>query len=301
MVNPIRLALVTDIHHGANVGTKDGRHALPLLNDFCDWVETIQPDLVVDLGDRISDVDRDTDIALTQDVAAVFKRLTVPRVHLCGNHEVGKMALDDATTAIGQSLHSHSRELGGFHLVFWNADVQVHRDPFRFEIDEADLSWLTAELASSSQPTIVFSHIPLDNGSMIGNFYFEQMFPGMGHYSNGAAAREIIEQSGKVFLCLAGHVHWNHHTAIDGIHHITIQSLTETFTSHPHVAGAHALLEVGDDIRLEVFGNDPFALRLPVNSFERHWMNLHRPYAPNPEHLSPYMEKILASQLRDDV
>ncbi len=299
MVNSVRLALVTDIHHGADIGTKGGRQALPLLHDFCDWVEGMQPDLVVDFGDRISDVDRETDMALTQDVAAVFERLTVPRVHLLGNHEVGKMTLDDAETALGQSLKSHSCDVGGFHLVFWNADVRMHSDPRRFEIAETDLSWLAADLAVSARPTIVLSHIPLDNGSMIGNFYFERLLPGMGHYHNGAAAREIIEQSGTVFLCLAGHVHWNRHTAIDGVHHVTIQSLTERFTCHPQVASAHALLEVGDDIRLEVFGNDPFALRLPLKSPEHHWMNLHRPYAPKPESISPSMQQLLAASIKD--
>ena len=300
MVSPIRLALITDIHHGADIGTKKGSQALALLHDFCDWVEKIQPDLVIDFGDRISDVDRETDIALTQDVAAVFERLTVPRVHLLGNHEVAKMALSDAEMAIGQSLQSHSRDVGGFRLIFWNADVRVQSDPRRFEIDETDLSWLASALAASTWPTIVCSHIPLDNGSMIGNFYFERVAPGMGHYQNGAAAREIIEQSGKVVLCLAGHVHWNRHTAIDGGHHITIQSLTEQFTCHPHVAGAYALIEVGDDIRLEVFGNDPFALQSPLKSAGHHWMNLHRSYAPNPENLSPNMKKYLAESLKDE-
>ena len=297
MSEPRRIALVTDIHHGADVGTKGGTQALPLLRRFCAWAEAQRPDLVVDLGDRINDVERQTDIALTQEVAAVFADLSIPRVHLLGNHEVAKMQPDEAETAIGQPLSSHSRDLGDLHLVFWNADVRVLHGP-RFEIAEADVAWLAADLAATERPTVLFSHIPLDDSSMAGNFYFDTVVPGLGHYCNGAVARETIERSGKVFLCLAGHVHWNRHTAIDGVHYITIQSLTETFTCHPHVAGAYALLEIGDDIRLEVSGHDPFALRLPKKPLGYHWINLERDYAPQPARLSPNMQKMLAARAR---
>lgn len=289
----LRIALVTDIHHGADTGTKVGSQALPLLRRFCDWAEDLGPDLVVEMGDRINDVDRDTDMALTREVAELFTGLSLPRVHLLGNHETAKMTPADAETALGQSLASHSRDLGGFHLVFWNADVRVQQGP-SFVITEADLAWLAADLAATERPTILFSHLPLDDSSMSGNFYFERVAYGLGHYRNGAAGRQVIERSGKVVLCLAGHVHWNRHTAVDGVHHIAIQSLTESFTCHPRAAGAHALLEVGDDIRLEVFGHDPFAVRLPIKPLGYHWMNLHRDYAPTPTRLSPYMQKALA-------
>jgi Icc protein len=291
----LRIALVTDIHHGADTGTKVGSQALPLLRRFCDRAEDLAVDLVVEMGDRINDVNRDTDMAHTREVAAAFANLSVPRVHLLGNHETAKMTPADAETALGQSLASHSRDLGDFHLVFWNADVRVQLGP-RFVISEDDLAWLAADLAATERPTMLFSHIPLDDSSMTGNFYFERVAHGLGHYSNGAAAREVIERSGKVFLCLAGHVHWNRHTAVDGVHHIAIQSLTESFTCHPQAAGAYALLEVGDDIRLEVFGHDPFAVRLPAKPLGYHWMNLHRDYAPAPAWLSPSMQKALAER-----
>ena len=49
---------------------------------------------------------------------------------------------------------------------------------------------------------------------------------------------------------LAGHVHWNTVTLVDGIPHVTLQSLTETFTTHPEPAAAWGLLELGDIHRL---------------------------------------------------
>jgi Icc protein len=45
----LRMALVTDIRHGAATGTKVGSQALPLLRRFCDWAEDLGPDLGMNL------------------------------------------------------------------------------------------------------------------------------------------------------------------------------------------------------------------------------------------------------------
>ena len=55
-----RIAIVTDIHHGAPSHTKRGDTALDLLGQFADWANAQKPDLVLDLGDRISDIDTQT-------------------------------------------------------------------------------------------------------------------------------------------------------------------------------------------------------------------------------------------------
>lgn len=65
---PTRLAIVADIHHSADSLTKKGSAALPLLRDFVRFVADTKPDAVIDLGDRISDVDRETDLLLVREV-----------------------------------------------------------------------------------------------------------------------------------------------------------------------------------------------------------------------------------------
>ena len=52
MANALRIALIADIHHGMDQGTKLGSAALDLLRPFVDWVNATGPDLVVELGDR---------------------------------------------------------------------------------------------------------------------------------------------------------------------------------------------------------------------------------------------------------
>ena len=64
MADTLRLAIVADIHHGEDHYTKKGSAALPLMGEFARFVRDARPDAVIDLGDRISDVSRDTDLRL---------------------------------------------------------------------------------------------------------------------------------------------------------------------------------------------------------------------------------------------
>ena len=87
MANALKIALIADIHHGMDIGTKLGSAALALMQPFVDWVNAIRPDLVVELGDRINDLDKDADLKWTRDVAHAFTAVQRPCVHILGNHE----------------------------------------------------------------------------------------------------------------------------------------------------------------------------------------------------------------------
>jgi len=112
-------------------------------------------------------------------------------------------------------------------------------------------------------------------------------------YAEGAAARDVIERSGKVIACLAGHTHWNARNTIDGVHDITIHSLTESFTTHPYPTGAFGVLAVDDSLTVEVFGRDPALHRLPLKPLGYHWQNLHRDFAPKPATLTRRMAALV--------
>ena len=282
----LTLGLITDIHHGAQNGTKVGAAALPLLADFCTWANALSLDMVVEMGDRINNVDVDVDSRLTRDVAAAMSRLRAPRAHILGNHDNHAVSRPLAEELMQVGFSSWSRDVNGYHLAFWNAETSLH-GATRYVATEADLAWLRADLAATELPTIVFTHLPLDDGSMLGNFYYERYYPGLAHYENGAAARDILERSGKVILCLCGHTHWNARNTIDGIHYVTIHSLTESFTTFPHPCGAYGLVQVGEQITIEVFGRDPAYYRLPIRARGAHWASQNRDFAPKAATLPP--------------
>ena len=59
----------------------------PLMAEFARFVAEARPDIVLDLGDRISDSDRDTDLRLEREVADAFAAIEAPGFHICGNHD----------------------------------------------------------------------------------------------------------------------------------------------------------------------------------------------------------------------
>jgi predicted MPP superfamily phosphohydrolase len=167
MANTLKIALIADIHHGVDQGTKLGSAALALMQPFVDWVNAIRPDLVVELGDRINDLDKDTDLKWTQDVVHAFTTVQCPCVHILGNHDANQLSRAESEEVMQTTFASHSQEVQGYHLVFWNSAVQFEQGGFHLAPD--DLRWLEADLAATDLPTLIFSHLPLDNGSMLGN------------------------------------------------------------------------------------------------------------------------------------
>lgn len=278
----LRLCLVADIHHGADSFTKKGGAALPLLADFARFANEAGPDAVIDLGDRISDVDHNADIALEREVAEGFKAIEAPIHHICGNHDRDHLSVAENAEILGQDLSNKVIDLGEWLVVLWRADSKIHR-PLGFVLPEADLLWLAGVVRTATKPIALFSHVPVSGHSQKGNYYFERN-PDASTYPGAAdRARAILATARVPVAAFSGHVHWNTLTMVDGQPHFTLQSLTESFTTHPEPAGSFALLELGDDINWQVFGKDSFAARLNAAETARRWIAPLPPFEEHPE------------------
>jgi 3',5'-cyclic-AMP phosphodiesterase len=280
----LRIAIVTDIHHGQDAEAKKGASALRLLADFAAFVERERPDLVLDLGDRISDEDPATDRGHERDIADAFApiRAVAPVYHLCGNHDRDFLSVADNEAILGQELASQTLDLGGWRIVLWRADTLIRR-PGGFVCPDSDLDWLRQVIAAADRPLLIASHVPLSGHSQIANYYFQRNPAASTYAADGDRIRAVLRASQVPTLCLAGHVHWNTVTTVDGIPHLTQQSLTESFVMSPHngegvPCGAHGLLHLSDEqIDWQVFGADAFRAIVPVAQTARRW------YSPLPE------------------
>lgn len=258
-----RIAIVTDIHHGAPSHTKRGDTALALLAEFVAWANAARPDLVLDLGDRISDVDAETDAQLEREVASVLSGLEAPLHHVCGNHDRDHLSVAENASILGASLESEVLDLGRWQLALWRADAKIRRNVPRpgFDLPEQDLLWLSQTMQRAGKPTLVASHVPVSGHSQIGNYYFQRN-ASVSTYPQADRARAALAQARVPVACVAGHVHWNTVTTVDGIPHITQQSLTESFTTGGEPARAWGMLELSDTVHWQVFGDDPYEARL---------------------------------------
>lgn len=281
-MNTLRLCLVADIHHGADSFTKKGSAALPLLAEFTRFANDAKPHAVIDLGDRISDVDTKTDQRLEREVADGFKAINAPTLHICGNHDRDHLSVAENEDILGQSLANQVVELEDWSLVIWRADTKIHR-PGGFVLTEADLLWLAGVVRTATKPLAIFSHVPISGHAQQGNYYFERN-PDASTYPGGAErARAILSSARVPVVAFSGHVHWNTLTMVNGQPHFTLQSLTESFTTNPEPAGSYALLELNEHIDWTVFGKDTFSARLNAAETARRWVTPLPPFHEHPE------------------
>ena len=281
MADTLRLALVADIHHGEDHFTKKGSAALDLMQDFARFVADVRPDAVIDLGDRISDRDHDTDLRLEREVAEAFRAVRGPVFHICGNHDRDHLSVAENEEILGQALGHQTVDLGGWRLVLWRADSRIRR-PGGFMLAEADLLWLAGVIRQADRPLAIMSHVPVSGHAQTGNYYFERN-PAASTYPGAERVRDVLRAARVPVAWVSGHVHWNTLTIVDGIPHFTLQSLTETFTTHPAPAATWALLELGETIDWRALGGDPFAASLPASVAGRRWITPLQPFDEHPE------------------
>jgi Icc protein len=279
----LRIAVVTDIHHGRDAEAKKGTQALPLMAEFARFVADARPDLVLDLGDRISDEDPEADVRLQKEVAQAFLPIAeiAPIHHVCGNHDRDFLSVRQNEEILGQQLSHRTIDAGGWRIALFRADTLIRR-PGGFQCPPDDVAWLAATAASADRPLLVASHVPMSGHSQIGNYYFQRTPSASTYPSQGEALRQALHTAPGPIACVAGHVHWNTVTTVNGVPHFTQQSLTESFVMSPRngegeACGAFGLIELSHEtIDWRVFGADAFRVSVPVAQTARRW------YSPLP-------------------
>jgi len=259
----MRIATISDIHFaGAPAGQFDVR---PVVEAFVDWANRIDVDLLLDLGDRIDDIDRAVDLENAEALARIFERFEGRRIHLLGNHDVVNLTGEDHRQLFGRLPGHQAIDLGECRLIAWEPSVVLDRK-LGFPPTGQELEWLTQALESDDRPAIIVTHIPVSGAAMTGNYYFENN-PDFATYPDHAEIRRAVEDTGRTALWLSGHVHWNSTANVGGIRYLTVQSASETYTTMPDPACTYALLEIEQSTaRLEVFGRDPMRVEMPFRA-----------------------------------
>ena len=274
----MRISIVTDIHHGRESRTcSDLRDpAWPVLEAVGRFVDRAGGggyDAIIDLGDRIADFDRESDLHHLSELAAIFGRFDGERVHILGNHDIVNLTVADNADTLASSAASRVVDLGSARLIAWQPGVSFDYRSGTFERASQQLDWLIDALVQDDRPAIIATHVSFAGRTQTGNYYHHHA-PSYSAHPDHHEVRVAVENTGRAALWLSGHSHWNTWSNISNIHHITIQSLTERFTTYPNTAGAYADLTIEDDqFTLDVHGHDPLHIRLPFRrSGDRPWV-----------------------------
>lgn len=257
-----RLAVVTDVHFGPRQWTKRGEAAPALMREFAQFVADANVTHVLDLGDRINDVDHATDRSNMAEVAKMFRQLPKPCIHINGNHDVDQLTVRENEELLGTPLGHEIIDVGGWRIVVWRVDSRIYRsetNPSGFAPAEEDTVWLAHTMQNADRPCLVITHVPFSGRVFHENYYFKNN-PEISTYPTAERMRAALQLATVPVVVLTGHVHENSITTVGGVTHLTQQSLTESFTTGGEPAAAMGVIELGETVSWTVVGRDPIHL-----------------------------------------
>lgn len=191
-------------------------------------------------------------------VTNAWNAITKPKYHGLGNHDVWMLTKAQVRAITGQSANYYSFVSGGVTFIVFDGNYSADDDgasmeitsggtpsPYVSYINPTQRAWLSATLAASPYPCVIFCHYPV--------YYVGASSWGL---TNAAAVRNILETYyEKVIGCVSGHLHDNYIRRVNGILYAT---------THATVTGAYpklnyAVLNIYPDARtmtIEAVGVD---------------------------------------------
>jgi Icc protein len=256
----MRFAVCTDIHYGFDQANKKGSQAARLIERFVRVANKNRVDFYVDLGDRVIYRAPEQDRFYMKSLRDHFNQAAAPHHKVDGNHDRRNLTAEENGEIMGTPAGSYSRVFGGFRTIFWSPNVTPDKNR-QLDVLETEIEWLQNELDTSSEPCVLFTHVPLHNlphETMPGDTPDENkwIFPSY-YIRQSQQIREMLEQSGKVKLCMAGHLHHNTHRKINGIHYVLHQSLVQKNERTGHARGAFSIIDINDktgEIKITGYG-----------------------------------------------
>jgi len=240
----VKAGIITDMHHTTKDDTPTRKYSASQskMEVFISTMKQQKPAFVVELGDFVDTLAQGTDPAKNLgEIENLFASFG-PHYHVLGNHEFDNLTREFVlksidNTGIPQGQTWYSWDSNGVHFIVLDADytpTAPHR-PYDMNtptdtfwtwkdtfVPPQELEWLQKDLATTSLPTVVFSHQTLDRVDDQDH-----------NIKNGSAVRKIFEDSGKVLVVLSGHDHAGGYANIKGIHYIVMNGNVGTSDSRP--------------------------------------------------------------------
>ena len=252
----LRFGMVTDSHY-ADTNMRDNRYyreSTDKMRECVDLMNEQKVDFLIELGD-FKDQDEpaveERTISHLRTIEKVFQEFNNPKYHVLGNHDMDSISKEQflaniKNTKIPVQSNYYSFDNKGIHFIVLDANFLADDTPYdhgnfiwnNTYIPQAQLSWLTDDLAKTKLPSIVFCH---------------QQLGGKGgtYVRNSQEVRNIFQQSGKVLAAFNGHEHNGGYTSIEGIHYYTLKAVVDGSGSENN---SYAIVEVLPDNNIIVTG-----------------------------------------------
>lgn len=240
----VSFGIVTDIHYAER--NNSGHEQKGNLRAYRDSVRKLDQAVSVfnernvsfaielgDFTDRKRSDTREEVLKYVEEAEKSFARFHGPRYHVAGNHDFSVLTLADfldvtpnAGDARGKNWYGFSASGIRFLVLDCNYNNRDgdHYGPGRYDwgtswVPEEELQWLKTELASGTEPVIVFTH-QLLNFQDAG-----QMCPKREFVRNAGEVVELLENSSRVLAVFSGHWHRGGYAEHNGIHYVVCHGM----------------------------------------------------------------------------
>ncbi|WP_292591902.1 metallophosphoesterase family protein [Mesotoga sp. UBA5825] len=246
-----RLVVIGDLHAGPDRSSLRGSLVKGLLSEWIDFVnENIQPDGIVELGDRLNPVDRENDIETLREISGILAKSSCPVYYIPGNHDLDNLTQEEHERAIGSKLGNRSVVVKGLRLLLLNTQDPIVQGVGGMVSDEA-LRWLEKEIVVSSEKKVVFTHQALDEQPLKRNVHFESI-ENLAYVENKRELLRMFERGGNVIAAINGHVHWPSIALEKGVLYVSVPSFTDTWNQLRSIPGSFTLIDFsGEEVIVE--------------------------------------------------
>jgi alkaline phosphatase len=220
------LGLITDVHY-ADIATRGSRHyrdSLGKMRAAVAGLNELGIDAAVVMGDLIDSAgDLESEVRHLRTIDAEYARIEADRHYVLGNHCVHLLTKDEFIENSGMTSPHSSFDLAGVRFIILDSCFTSEGEPYQrgnfswtdANLPDDQLAWFEQQLDEAPGPAVVLTHQRIDG------------LEGPHNVRNGAAARAIMEASGKVMLVLSGHSHQNLHEQVNGIDYVVVRAMVE--------------------------------------------------------------------------
>ncbi|HEY0339356.1 MAG TPA: metallophosphoesterase, partial [Steroidobacteraceae bacterium] len=217
----MKIVLLSDTHVAARAHAFNAN-----LRAVLDWVRTLQPDLIVHLGDITADgVAEDGELEFA---ARQFDSVEAPLYFLPGNHDIGEnpaapgrhadpplslARLSEYRNVLGSDWWTIRR--AGWQLIGLNASLFATADPE----EERQFAWLEAQLAQGDGALGVLLHKPLFRAGRADREIHDRYVP----WETRERLLRMLETRNLRFV-FSGHTHQARRLQVGAVEHIWVPS-----------------------------------------------------------------------------
>lgn len=191
-----KIGIISDIHYGEKFEDIVKKNLISVLDEF-----ELNCDLVIFLGDHINNITEldssdSKDLENIKDFYSLIKNYSFEKTFLLGNHDTLYLDRNYLSELFNQDVFYGSKEISDNKLIY--LDTSYKKVSGYVSDDQVEY----INNLKRKKDLIVFSHHPLTNFHLSGNYWFKNL-PVYSSTLNSETVTELIENS----LFISGHIH----------------------------------------------------------------------------------------------